>query len=1478
MALPRSIRRMVSRALALTLLISAVAVAATAVAPRASAASAEADTALTLTFTTPPGADVSTAYTDTLTATGGSTPYTWSISAGALPTGITLGASNGILAGTPSGLAKTYSFTVMVTDSTATSVTKPTTLVLAAVTSLSFAAPPGADIGGTYTDTLTVVGGTSTYTWSIISGSPPAGISIGSSTGVLSGTASGTAGTYNFTVKVVDKNLQSATQATSITLVAGPGLSFPAPPSGEINSAYSDTLAVTGGVSPYTWTVSVGTLPTNISLAGTTGVLSGTASATAGTSSFTIKVSDRNGQTATEATSITIAAGPALSFATPPSADIHAAYTDTLTASGGTGPYTWSVTGSGTPPAGISLTASTGVLSGTPTATGTANFAIKVTDANGQTATEVTSLTVVAVPTLSFAAPPGGEVGASYSDTLTVTGGTAPFTWSVSAGTLPAGVTLGSSTGVLSGTPTTAGAPSFTIAVSDVYSQTATEATSLTVVAGPTLSFAAPPGGEVSAFYTDTLTVNGGTSAFAWSVSAGTLPAGLTLASSTGVLSGTPTAAGTSHFTVKVTDANSQTATEATAVIIVAAAALSFPGPPSAEINSFYTDTLTTSGGTAPFTWSVSAGTLPAGITLGASTGVLSGTPTATGTASFTVEVSDAESETVTEGTAITVVAGPSLSYGAPPPGEINSGYTDTLTVSGGIGPYTWSVSSGTLPAGISIGSSTGVLSGTPTATGTASFTVEVTDVNGQTATEATSVTVVAGPALSFPTPPTGEIDSFDIDTLTVSGGIGPYTWSVSSGTLPAGISIGSSTGVLSGTPTATGTASFTVKVTDVNSQTATEATSLTVVAEPTLSFVPPDGEINSAYTDTLTATSGIGPYTWAVSSGTLPAGLTLSSAGVLSGTPTATGTASFTVEVTDAEDATATEATTITVFAGPALSFPTPPNGAIHTSYTDQLTLRGGTAPYTWSVSGGTLPAGVTLGATTGILSGTPTIGGIFHFTVKVADSSNRTATEATTLMVAPSTAVTFSAAAVRFGKPVAIIATMNTSAASGSVTFTDLLSTGPQSGQTVTLGTATLTTGQAVLTVDLPAFGTNAITATYSGDSTYAPETSPEANVQAIAYNGEVLINQFRLSGPGGANDQYVELYNTGPAVSLTGFQLSAASGAAITLPGSAPILPTAHTYLISGGSYSLSGVAVADVSATNLGSAGLLVTAPDGAATATDAVGFSGAPAGFFSGTPLPALSGTPTDQYAWVRLETNGIPTNTSNNAVDFKLASTTGGVIGGVQSTLGSPSPLGSGSPSQSNGTLQSALLDPTVAATAAPNVAYVPGSPGLLTVRRTITNSSASNVTSAELRITRLSEANGAPEPGGPQPSNPAELRIIDPGTSTSQVTTAGGVVTVENLSVGSPADASPGGGLDTTLSVPLPGGLAAGASISIAVTFAVDQVGIYWFSYDVDALSPSSAPFAPGPGASGPALAIMPPWGAPADTVRSAGGSGALS
>jgi hypothetical protein len=244
--------------------------------------------------------------------------------------------------------------------------------------------------------------------------------------------------------------------------------------------------------------------------------------------------------------------------------------------------------------------------------------------------------------------------------------------------------------------------------------------------------------------------------------------------------------------------------------------------------------------------------------------------------------------------------------------------YSQTITGSGGAGPYTFDVTAGTLPPGLTL-TSAGVLAGTPTAAGTSTFTVRATDANGCTANIA--YTVVIAPAVPVPpvcpaitlapsSLPNGTVGVAYVQTVTGSGGTGPYSFGVTAGALPAGVIL-TSGGVLSGTPSAAGPATFTVRGTDANGCFATVSYTFTVAAPPpvppvcpTITLSPstlPTGIVASPYSQAMAASGGTAPYGFGVIAGALPAGITLSAAGVLNGTPTTAGQSVVTVRATAA-------------------------------------------------------------------------------------------------------------------------------------------------------------------------------------------------------------------------------------------------------------------------------------------------------------------------------------------------------------------------------------------------------------------------------------------------------------------------------------------------------------------------------------------------------------------------------------------------
>ena len=988
--------------------------------------------AITLSPTSLGGGSVGTAYSQMVAASGGVAPYTYAVSNGALPAGLTL-SSAGVLSGTPTA-GGSFNFSVVATDANGFTGSRAYTLTVNTPT-LSLSPAPGTLVsiaGVPYSQTFTPGGGTAPYTYavSVSAGTLPAGVSLNTSTGVLSGTPTST-GSATFTVTATDSSSGTGPYSTSATytlLTAAPLISMsPATlPGATVGTAYSQNVAASGGTAPYTYAVTSGTLPTGLTLS-STGALSGTPTA-GGTFNFTIGATDSTTGTgpftSTRAYSVSVAL-PTLtltpSSGTALSATGGVSFSQTFTAGGGTGPYTYAFTvNSGALPTGLSFNAATHTLSGTPTKAGTVSFTITATDSSsgsGPYNVVGTYTLTVNAPTLTVAPAtlPNPAIGSAYSQPLTSTNGTAPYGFVISNGQLPNGLSL-SSAGTLSGTPTAVGTFNFTVQATDAYGFTASRAYTLTLGA-PTLSLTPASGalnGAIGVALNQPFLAAGGTTpyTYALAINSGALPAGMTFNMATGVLSGTPTAAGTASFTVTATDSSSGGTFNATGTytltVVAPTVTISPATLPNAAVGAAYSQTATATGGASPYTYTLTAGALPAGLTLNSSTGAITGTPTAAGTFNLTLRAADANGYSGMRSYSL-VVPAPTvgLNPATLPSAGVGVAYSQNVAASGGTAPYTYAITTGSLPAGLAL-SSTGVLSGTPTAGGTFSFTIGATDSTTGTGpvTGSRVYTLNVGtPTLTLTPSPATALSavagtSFN-QTFSASGGVSPYTYvfTIVSGTMPSGLSFNAATHTLSGTPTTAGTVSFNITATDSSGGSGpytVPGTYTLTVSAPTLTVGPaalPAPVIGVPYSQTLTATSGAAPYTFAITSGTLPTGLSLSSAGVLSGTPTAGGGFNFTVVATDANGFTASRTYGIAIAAANVVINPaTVPNATLGTAYSQTLAAGGGMGPYTYAVTSGTLPAGISLNGSTGVLSGTPTALGSSTFTVRATDSSTGT------------------------------------------------------------------------------------------------------------------------------------------------------------------------------------------------------------------------------------------------------------------------------------------------------------------------------------------------------------------------------------------------------------------------------------------------------------------------------------------------------
>jgi hypothetical protein len=628
--------------------------------------------ALAIQTTSLPGGTVGAFYSQTLRATGGVTPYRWSIVSGALPDGLGLIAGNGILSGTAT-TAGTFAFTVQVTDSNSPqgSDTQALSITIVAAGSTPLAisnAPPAGIVGVPYDFTFTATGGTPPYDWS--ASGLPSGLALDMNTGRLSGIPT-TAGSFSTSVTVTD--LASATDTDTPTIVVSVNpvtITTLTLPDGSQGSAYGQSIEATGGIlnaTPWQWSVSSGAAPTGLTLSGTgrTATLSGTPTA-AGVFSFTVQAEDSVGTTDTQAYTVTIATAGGPLAITPMALDpatVNRPWTAVqLTATGGATPYTgWTVTG-GSLPLGMTLSGA-GLLSGTPTESGTFGITVRVTDSSiptAQTDAQDFSLTVNPAPAITTTSPlPSGTVGNGYFETLQAVGGTMPYAWTVTVGALPGGLSLDAATGVISGTPAAAGTTPFTVTLTDANGATTTLACSLTVVATTALAVVTNqlPVGEVGIPYSATLQAVGGTLPYTWSLAAGTLPSWATLDAATGTVSGTPDAAGTAAgLQFRATDAVAATANSAAMNLVVRSPLLiTTAWLPNGMPGAAYSVTLATSGEVAPVQWTLVSGSLPGGLSLDPASGVISGQPSALGTSVFRVQASDAAGRTAQRQFTITV-------------------------------------------------------------------------------------------------------------------------------------------------------------------------------------------------------------------------------------------------------------------------------------------------------------------------------------------------------------------------------------------------------------------------------------------------------------------------------------------------------------------------------------------------------------------------------------------------------------------------------------------------------------------------------------------------------------------------------------------------------------------------------------------------------------------------------------------------------
>jgi uncharacterized protein (TIGR03437 family) len=788
-------------------------------------------------------------------------------------------------------------------------------------------------------------------------------------------------------------------------------------PYGQFNLPYNSQLNATGGTPPYTWSAGGG-LPPGLSLS-PAGAISGTP--TGFGDLFTVQVTDANYPQSPPAQT-TLFIGFCSATANP-SSQGHTfedpGGPDVLGVNSPCGPLTpgttvpWiNITGTVNGDGFDNINVNVATNATPATRTGNVTFTY-----NQVSPVLVIGYTITQYARLLFSTPsplPLGVVGVAYSVALQATGGSGiNRSFAIPSGSLPPGLAFSGQT--ISGTPTLPGASAFAAQVTDHDGFSgapfsAIQNYAMTVVPPVSITAGALPGAIVGLSYSAALAATGGVPPYSWSLASGTLPSGLFLNPTAGTISGTPAlnAQGSYAFTIRAADSVGLVSTVPFQLLVdPPPLIIRNPSLASATEGVAYGATLAASGGTPPYSWSASG--LPAWLSL-TSSGQLSGTPPpigSPGSYNFTITVQDGASRFTGVSFTLQVNPGPPVITTSSPLPRAKEGtlVSVALQASGGVSPYTWTATG--LPAFMNL-STAGVLSGTPPVGGSAgsySFSITVADAAGNRTSAAFSLSI--DPALSITTASSlqATVEQTFSAAFNASGGTAPYSFSVSG--LPGWASM-SASGMVSGTPprgSAGGTA-FTVIVSDAAGHTSSVPFTLTVLSSnggPTITTPAPlaIASVGNYYQAALSATGGAPPYQWSGSG--IPDGLTLSSGGLLSGTPTTAGSGTVTAQVIDSSSNVAFQALSLNVT--PAdLRIVTPSllaTAEVSIAYSVPFQLEGGARPLVWSASG-PLPPGMTFDPT-GLLSGTPTAPGDFVFRVQATDSAGATTSAAYEVLVRP-------------------------------------------------------------------------------------------------------------------------------------------------------------------------------------------------------------------------------------------------------------------------------------------------------------------------------------------------------------------------------------------------------------------------------------------------------------------------------------------
>ncbi|MBZ5701596.1 MAG: Ig domain-containing protein [Acidobacteriia bacterium] len=742
-----------------------------------------------------------------------------------------------------------------------------------------------------------------------------------------------------------------------------------------INVPFSITLQAANAVGTLTWSVTAGSLASGLTLDSATGTISGTPAS--GSSPVTIQVADSK-STASKQFNFTFFTQLLIYPVTPFPAHLNAPYSLQLLAQySGFSITGWTVSAGQLPP-GLQLTLSASnttvaYISGTPTQTGTFSFTVQVQDSSlPQTATLALTIVVDANLTITKSTLMDGGQNQPYSDFFSAVNGTLPYQWSATG--LPAGLTLNPSTGQVSGTPTVYYQFPYTVTVQDSGSPRQSDSKQGTMNLAQQLAIIGTlPNVYLNQYYSASLFTIGGRYPAVWTIASGQLPPGISMNSS-GYFYGKASLLGSYSFVVQVQDSSSPPYVVTQSMVLnVVPPPLIIGGVPlsPAPLGILYHSQIPLSGGTPPYAWSISSGQLPPGIVLDPATGYLDGVPTQLGTFMFVAHGTDSASPpqavSVNEYIEIRTPLGRNDSIATATP----VGNSATVSVQASISPYIDPIAASTPNPDMDYYK---LVANAGSAVHLETFAQRSWGAN--LLDSVIEILDAGGNRLNFCTSPNYTSPCLNDD--------------LSSSTLDSALDFK--------VPGAAGTqATFYLRVFDWRGDARPDMQyflNISGVIDPLVikpSSLGPGATRGVSYQQQFSSTGGTGTVTWALDSGTLPPGWSLSSAGLLSGTATTNGTYTFTVMATDTGNPPQVARMQYTMQITDPVTITSPavwPNACVNQPYSFQVTVSGGLPPYGFSFSSSAwIP--INLNQSTGVFSGTSGGTGTFTGRVGVIDSS---------------------------------------------------------------------------------------------------------------------------------------------------------------------------------------------------------------------------------------------------------------------------------------------------------------------------------------------------------------------------------------------------------------------------------------------------------------------------------------------------------